>query len=366
MARRLRFRKSMKTRLLLPAVLLALAGSLSLGLFYAIAKLEISDGVTIHEASDFYKPLAAHGKWVQVANHGLCWHPAGVAAGWRPYCNGYWEWTDAGWYWVSDEPWAWACYHYGSWVYDSNYGWVWVPGVEWAPAWVNWRMGGDYIGWAPCGPAGYTVEPSFYVFVESRHFHDGVRPDTVIVNKPDIVRKTTEIKNIRREQRQFDGKSQTVVVNDGPRVDTVEKATGHKYAVIPVREAYQQTFGSVPKTLKHGPAKPAPEHKLTPGGNSEMPKNLPPKQTIPQPPPERILSPANKECPPSNEQPHPKKIVPPVQPPHRTAPVVPHGNPVPNQKGPDKDKNKDDAQRLTKFQNILAQKQGDQWEEQDG
>jgi hypothetical protein len=38
------------------------------------------------------------------------------------------------------------------WVYDSYEGWLWVPDYEWAPAWVVWRGGGDYYGWAPMSP----------------------------------------------------------------------------------------------------------------------------------------------------------------------------------------------------------------------
>src|SRR5438309_949370 len=63
--------------------------------------------VEIRVESDFYEPLAPQGEWVVVGSHGRCWRPAHVAHDWRPYCNGNWEQTDAGWYWVSDEPWAW-------------------------------------------------------------------------------------------------------------------------------------------------------------------------------------------------------------------------------------------------------------------
>ena len=135
----------MKARIFILAA--GLAGSLGLGLFRAKADLEVSAGVSIHSPAEFYEPLATHGTWVEEGSYGRCWRPVGVAVGWRPYCDGHWEWTDCGWYWVSDEPWAWACYHYGTWYFDPNLGWVWVPGVEWAPAWVNWRIGGDYIGW---------------------------------------------------------------------------------------------------------------------------------------------------------------------------------------------------------------------------
>ena len=32
-------------------------------------------------------------------------------------------------------------------------GWCWIPGTTWGPAWVNWRWGGGYVGWAPMAPA---------------------------------------------------------------------------------------------------------------------------------------------------------------------------------------------------------------------
>ena len=72
---------------------------------------------------------------------------------WRPYSQGYWSYTDDyGWYWVSDEPFAWAVFHYGRWTYDEDDGWIWIPDTEWGPAWVTWRWSDDYVGWAPLGP----------------------------------------------------------------------------------------------------------------------------------------------------------------------------------------------------------------------
>jgi hypothetical protein len=101
---------------------------------------------------------------VVVGSYGQVWRPR-VAAGWRPYYYGRWEWTNEGWLWVSDEPWGWAAYHYGRWAYDPYYGWLWVPGSEWAPAWVSWRTSGDVIGWAPLAP-GYSVYVSSYPFID--------------------------------------------------------------------------------------------------------------------------------------------------------------------------------------------------------
>ena len=80
---------------------------------------------------------------------------------WRPYADGYWAYTDVGWTWVSNEDFGWATYHYGRWARLRDHGWVWVPGREWGPAWVSWRTGGDYVGWAPLPPRRGEVAKSF-------------------------------------------------------------------------------------------------------------------------------------------------------------------------------------------------------------
>jgi hypothetical protein len=111
----------------------------------------------------FYSSLGHHGEWIEVGTHVYAWRPYGVVVGWRPYTVGRWVWTSDGWYWVSDEPWGWATYHYGRWYYDDFYGWLWIPGYEWAPAWVEWRYGGPVIGWAPLPPyAVFRVSVGIY------------------------------------------------------------------------------------------------------------------------------------------------------------------------------------------------------------
>jgi len=112
----------------------------------------------------FQGALAPYGDWMDAPSYGRVWRPH-VAAGWRPYYYGRWEWTNEGWLWVSDEPFGWAAYHYGRWTYDNGYGWLWVPGYQWAPAWVAWRYSGDVVGWAPLGP-GVSVYVSSYPFVD--------------------------------------------------------------------------------------------------------------------------------------------------------------------------------------------------------
>jgi Family of unknown function (DUF6600) len=107
----------------------------------------------------FYDELEPYGQWVWHPRFGYVWLPEDVSPDWRPYTVGHWVSTEEyGWYWESNEPFAWAVYHYGRWGYDPDYGWFWVPGDTWAPAWVQWRYDDQYVGWAPIGPqrAGYA------------------------------------------------------------------------------------------------------------------------------------------------------------------------------------------------------------------
>ena len=105
------------------------------------------------DVSYFYDELDQYGRWINHPRLGDVWSPD-VDADWRPYTMGYWSYTeDNGWYWVSDEPFGSAVFHYGRWIFDRDDGWLWIPGTEWAPAWVDWRSddGDDgYVGWDPC------------------------------------------------------------------------------------------------------------------------------------------------------------------------------------------------------------------------
>jgi hypothetical protein len=225
----------------------ALLGTLTGSTTYAA---EISVGVAIHAESDFYEPLTPHGEWVVVGSYGRCWRPARVEVGWRPYCNGNWQRTDAGWYWVSDEPWGWATYHYGRWDFNAEFGWFWVPQIVWAPAWVSWHEGGGYIGWAPLSPSarigadGFVevdvraISPQAFVFVEQRRFLEPIRPTTVVVNNTTIMNKTVNITKIKV--------ANNTVINEGPRTEVIEKVTGHKIQPVQVRELRHKEEAAVP------------------------------------------------------------------------------------------------------------------------
>jgi hypothetical protein len=127
-----------------------------------------ADPVTVLSIDFFNRVLKPYGEWIEVDGYGYCWRPSGVDENWRPYADGYWVYTNAGWTWVSYEDFGWVTYHYGRWVRLADYGWVWVPGYEWGPAWVSWRYGGDYIGWAPLPPeCRFRREVGISVWVDS-------------------------------------------------------------------------------------------------------------------------------------------------------------------------------------------------------
>ena len=122
----------------------------------------------------FYDQLGSQGNWVQTDNYGYVFQPNVSDPNWAPYTDGHWVYTDQGWMWASDEPWGWATYHYGRWANVDGTGWVWIPGYQWAPAWVSWRYGGGYCGWAPLPPETFIgaeyAQPGFAVGIG---FHFG-------------------------------------------------------------------------------------------------------------------------------------------------------------------------------------------------
>ncbi len=186
--------------------------------------------------STFYNRLEPLGVWRETSTYGYVWQPreAEQSRGWRPYTNGRWVYTDAGWTWISEEPFGWATYHYGRWARLRNVGWVWVPGDEWAPAWVSWRKGNDYVGWAPLPPEAhfdrgtgiqnwadsyYDIGPEQYCFVPTREF-GGQRTERALVpaeRNVSIVNQTTNVTNITYNN--------ATVVNGGPSYDELRTRT---------------------------------------------------------------------------------------------------------------------------------------------
>ncbi len=212
-----------------------LMAGIVLGLLSSLPAPVQAQGGDVYDVSVFYRPLSPYGEWINIPPFGWVWSPYDVAPDWRPYTVGRWVWTDCGWTWVSFEPWGWATDHYGRWYFDPYYGWVWVPGTDWGPAWVAWRYGGGWIGWAPLPPA-YTFRPgaSFsnpttlgpqafrrfaWSFVEVNQFcNPNVRPYIArSVRNVNIIDQT-------RDVTQYDYMANRWI-NRGVDVRTIEKST---------------------------------------------------------------------------------------------------------------------------------------------
>ena len=299
--------------------------------------------IQINSASDFNQPLQPYGAWVDVGSYGRCWHPRDIAADWQPYTVGHWEWTDAGWYWASDEPFGWACYHYGSWYQAPQVGWVWIPSTEWAPAWVTWRYSDDYIGWAPCGPGRAVIAASFFTFCDVHHFQDhfGSRRD-LIVNNTTIINRTKVVNNFSRQTVDFGGHQRTVFENRGPGIDPIKRATGRDLTPRPVRDVVRESRqpenvrrdGNQPREDQRPNEQPRRDATPSPTGrdqqrNYQQPENRQPEQQQVKPaeakPAQRPQTPEQRPLPPTG-----RDEVRPAQPAHRdVAPVHPQEVPKP-------------------------------------
>lgn len=184
----------------------------------------------------FASNLNPYGSWHVSANYGRVWLPSVEVSGWHPYENGYWVYTDYGWTWVSEYEWGAIPFHYGTWVIEPGLGWVWVPGYVWAPAWIVYRTGPNYIGWAPVPPsfsigvsfASYDYTPEYFVFVRERDFceHDLRRRALPADRVPMIYQQTTVINNIAVDNH--------VVVNRGLDVRQVERVAARRPERLPI------------------------------------------------------------------------------------------------------------------------------------
>ena len=193
------------------------------------------EGQPVADYGTFYDSLAAYGSWLETPAYGYVWQPAAVrSAGWRPYLDGRWVCTNHGWTWLSNEPFGWACYHYGRWALLHERSWIWVPGDQWAPAWVCWRGSNTHVGWAPLPPEtlGWrdctwdgTIEKRFGIvtgwfnFVEINHFSSPIRRNCLPLALNNVCwQQTTNVTNIRCHERN--------VFVGGPGYQDVSRALG--------------------------------------------------------------------------------------------------------------------------------------------
>jgi hypothetical protein len=213
-------------RMLLAVAVLALA-------FPAFQKVEARTDISI---DFFYDNLSDGGSWIEVGDYGYCWQPSVAASNprWRPYSDGYWAYTDFGWTWISYEDFGWATYLYGRWIRLRGRGWAWVPGREWGPAWVSWRTGGGYVGWAPLPPryAGeywdespitarvdidFDIGPAYYNFIDVRYIGEPVLRERIFAPEQNVtyIARTVNVTNITYNN--------SAVYSYGPDFNTVSR-----------------------------------------------------------------------------------------------------------------------------------------------
>lgn len=271
----------------------------------AIAVGALSASVTIaavtpahaQVSTEFQSALEPYGSWQPHPRFGEVWVPYDLPQGWRPYTYGRWVYTEEwGWYWVSDEEeadWGWVTFHYGRWAHDRRLGWFWVPGDEWGPAWVDWRRGEDYVGWAPLPPDEviyeYDNDPSYWIFLPPRYLvAPRVRTYFLPPQRTAFVFRRTVIVNrtVRLEHRDHRGR---FAVNPGIAPGIVAAAARRPVQTFHVQPrvlaSTQGVAGAVqvrPQDLnrtgqRHQRGQPRP------GGPSQLQATVQPTQAVVQP-----------------------------------------------------------------------------------
>jgi hypothetical protein len=315
--------------------------------------------------STFYRKLEPYGDWMETGDYGYVFQPrqAAESRDWRPYTTGHWVYTDVGWTWISDEPFGWATYHYGRWIRLRSVGWVWVPGEHWAPAWVSWRRGNDYVGWAPLPPEAqfdrqtgirnwadnyYDIGPDQYAFVPASEFGRKVSPREIvpIERNVTIINQTTNVTNITYNN--------SVIVDRGPSYDDLRSRSHQQIerfrlerrqdfhtgvpvfrgdvVALPMMDFHPAESTARPNRVVRTIAQPVVEHGWT--GIRDAPAALKARakmQAEATPPanlpPKRFVRPEQKPSIPS--RPVPVKVGRAVNPAVSTASAIPVGTPAP-------------------------------------
>lgn len=211
----------------------------------------------------FYRKLEPYGAWRETDTYGYVWQPRAAqdSRDWRPYTDGRWAYTDAGWTWVSSEPFGWATYHYGRWTRLRGVGWVWVPGEEWAPAWVSWRSSDQHVGWAPLPPEArfergtgikkwadsyYDIGADEYVFIPNEDIgaENIERAAIPVARNVTIVNETTNVTNITYNN--------TTIVNEGPNYERLRQHSRRPVERLQLQREYNIAEDRTPQATVRG------------------------------------------------------------------------------------------------------------------
>jgi hypothetical protein len=124
--------------------------------------VSLSPSPDVLDARTMAAALEGHGRWTETPRFGPVWIPdAASGPSFTPYLQGgRWVATEGAWFWRADEAWGAVTHHYGRWTSVEG-AWAWVPGSTFAPAWVEWRSGGGWIGWSPRAPDGDEARSPF-------------------------------------------------------------------------------------------------------------------------------------------------------------------------------------------------------------
>lgn len=204
-----------------------------LGLLLLLAGTNVQAQDNNVSLQQFYDELSPYGTWIQDPQYGYVWRPDVDQADFRPYyTNGRWAMTDYGNTWVSNYEWGWAPFHYGRWVADAYNRWLWIPGTTWGPAWVDWRSGGGYYGWAPMAPlisininfGRRYVRPDYcWSFIPQSQIYYSSYPRYRSYNNVRIIYKTKIINNTYVNNHN--------TYNTGPRPEEIRRATNQDVKV---------------------------------------------------------------------------------------------------------------------------------------
>ena len=185
------------------------------------------------DPATFRSALSPYGRWVNTPEYGQVWIPSSsvVGSNFIPYTTaGNWRNSSAGWTFVSDYSWGWAPFHYGRWYRAPRLGWVWVPGRTWGPAWVDWRYGDGYIGWAPLPPRRYASwlrRHDYWFFCSVRNWW---RPNVWRYRVRSTPRMFQVAVLARRPVRH--GRARWFA---GPNARVVERVAGHRFERVQLR-----------------------------------------------------------------------------------------------------------------------------------
>jgi hypothetical protein len=154
--------------------------------------------------------LSEYGNFAQHPRYGEVWVPTVTPQGWHPYEPCHWVRTRKyGWYYLDRTPWGAIVHHYGRWTHDAQMGWIWLPGVDFSPGWVVWRVSEQQIGWAPMPPVEDTQvmasdqfnNADFWIFMDVSTFDNACTSAAVApaAQVPTLLHRSAFARELRNE-----------------------------------------------------------------------------------------------------------------------------------------------------------------------